>query len=159
MCLWLDYKLSSVWKAVKKKSVARVHLWRENFMWYLEYVIQWDCYSSCVKIHCRETASGDCNTLRILVCAWQWSVKCSHESWVYKWSINLVTNPNPTYSHPYMWQYILKHLKITRFQGKQTASVYILIYCDGPLPSNERLFTDVISTVTNTENYPITCNS
>jgi hypothetical protein len=32
-------------------------------------------------------------------------------------------------------------------------------YCDGPLPHNERLFTDVISTVTNTENYPITSNS
>jgi hypothetical protein len=32
-------------------------------------------------------------------------------------------------------------------------------YCDGPLLHNERLLTDVISTETNTENYPITRNS
>jgi hypothetical protein len=28
------------------------------------------------------TASGDGNRLRTLVCAWQWSVSCSHESYV-----------------------------------------------------------------------------
>jgi hypothetical protein len=32
-------------------------------------------------------------------------------------------------------------------------------YCDGPLLHNERLLTGVISTVTNTENYPIIRNS
>jgi hypothetical protein len=35
----------------------------------------------------------------------------------------------------------------------------IYIYCDGPLLHNERLPTDVISTVTDTENYPMTRNS
>jgi hypothetical protein len=35
----------------------------------------------------------------------------------------------------------------------------VLRYCDGPLLHNERLLTDVIFTVTNTENYPITRNS
>jgi hypothetical protein len=32
-------------------------------------------------------------------------------------------------------------------------------YCDGPLLHNERLLTDVISTVTDTENHPTTRNS
>jgi hypothetical protein len=50
----------------------KVRLWREDFMCavlqsYLECVIQWDYYSSCVKIRCQETASGDCNRLRTLV--------------------------------------------------------------------------------------------
>jgi hypothetical protein len=35
--------------------------------WYLEFVIQWNCYSNCVKIRCQETASGEYNTLRTLV--------------------------------------------------------------------------------------------
>jgi hypothetical protein len=35
----------------------------------LECVFQWDCYSSCVKIRCQETDSGDCNRLRTLVFA------------------------------------------------------------------------------------------
>jgi hypothetical protein len=35
----------------------------------------------------------------------------------------------------------------------------VILYCDGPLLHNERLLTDVISTVTNIENYPITRNS
>jgi hypothetical protein len=61
----------SVWEAVKKilqELIASVRLWREDFVWYLECVIQWDCYSSCVKIRCQETASGDCNRLITLVC-------------------------------------------------------------------------------------------
>jgi hypothetical protein len=52
----------------------KVQQWKEDFtcvvvQWYLECVIQWDCYSSCVKIRCQETDSGDCNRLRTLVCA------------------------------------------------------------------------------------------
>jgi hypothetical protein len=46
--------------------------------------------------------------LRAIVCLCQWCVKCSHESWVYKWSINRVTNPYPVYSHSYTWQYLQK---------------------------------------------------
>jgi hypothetical protein len=34
-----------------------------------------------------------------------------------------------------------------------------IYYCDGPLIHNERLLTDAISTVTDTENYPITRSS
>jgi hypothetical protein len=93
---------SSVWEAVKRRFYA----------WYLECVIQWDCYKSCFKIRCQETASGDCNRLRTLVCVCQWSVKCSHESWVYKWSINRVNNEMPVYSHPYTWQYTYIGTKI-----------------------------------------------
>jgi hypothetical protein len=42
----------------------KVWLWREDFTCalvsrYLECVIQWDCYSSCVKILCKETAVTD----------------------------------------------------------------------------------------------------
>jgi hypothetical protein len=59
----------------------KVCLWREDFMcavvlWYLECVIQWDFHSSCVKIHCQEMGSGDCNRLRTLVLA---AVNC--KSW------------------------------------------------------------------------------
>jgi hypothetical protein len=37
--------------------------------------------------------------------ACQWYVKCSRESWVYKRSINRVTNPNSVYSHTYTRRY------------------------------------------------------
>jgi hypothetical protein len=46
-------RVSSVREAVKRRL----------YMWYLEFVIQWDCYSSCVKIRCQETASWDCNSV------------------------------------------------------------------------------------------------
>jgi hypothetical protein len=68
---------------------------RRLHVWYLVSIILWDCYSYCVKICCQETPSGDCNRLRTLVSVSQWSVKCSHESWVYKWSINPISNPKP----------------------------------------------------------------
>jgi hypothetical protein len=32
-------------------------------------VKQWDCYSSCVKIRCQETESGDCNRLTLVFAA------------------------------------------------------------------------------------------
>jgi hypothetical protein len=32
-------------------------------------------------------------------------VTCSHELWVYKWSVNRGTNPNPVYSHCVTSQY------------------------------------------------------
>jgi hypothetical protein len=57
------------------------------------------------KIRCQETAIGDRNTLRTVVCVCQWSVKCNDESCVYKWAIHPLTNPNPVYSHTYTWQY------------------------------------------------------
>jgi hypothetical protein len=41
----------------------------------------------------------------------QWSVKCSHESWMYKWSINRVTNANPVYSHSILRDNIISHLR------------------------------------------------
>jgi hypothetical protein len=83
-----------------KGAQLKVRLWREDFRcWYLESVIQWERYSSSVKTSCQDTANGDRNRLRPLVCVCQWSVKCSHDSWACKWSLNRVTNTNPVYSH------------------------------------------------------------
>jgi hypothetical protein len=94
----------------RKVLLARVRLWRDDFTCSdLKCVIQWDCYSSCVKIRRHETANGHCKRPRTLVCVSQWSVKCSHKSWVYKWSINRVANPNPVYSHSYTWQTLFGH--------------------------------------------------
>jgi hypothetical protein len=45
--------------------------------------------------------------LRTLECVWQWFVKSSQV--VLKCPINLITNPNPVYSHSIAWQYILSH--------------------------------------------------
>jgi hypothetical protein len=52
----------------------KVWLWREDFMRailvvprYLECIMQWDCYSSCIRSCCQETGNGDCNRLRTLV--------------------------------------------------------------------------------------------
>jgi hypothetical protein len=80
---WADSReLSSLKKAGKMELWVQlaVGLWREDFtcavVWYLECVIQGDCYSSCVKIRCQEADSGDCNRLRTLVCV---TVNCSVE--------------------------------------------------------------------------------
>jgi hypothetical protein len=43
---------------------------------YLERVIQSHCYSSCVKIRCQETDSGDCDSLRTLL-----SVTVNYKVW------------------------------------------------------------------------------
>jgi hypothetical protein len=52
----------------------KVWLWREEFTCvivplYLEYLIQCECYSSCVKIRCQETDSGCCNILTLIFVA------------------------------------------------------------------------------------------
>jgi hypothetical protein len=69
--LWKeDYDVGVKWPRISCKSAQlKVRI----YVWYLER----DCYSSCVKIRCQETISGDCNRLRTLVCVCQWSVKCS----------------------------------------------------------------------------------
>jgi hypothetical protein len=90
---------------MQEGSVENPAVKRRLYVGYLQCVILWDCYSACVKIRCQETASGDCNIVRTLVCVCQWSFKCSYESWVYMWSINGVTNSNAVYSHSYTWQY------------------------------------------------------
>jgi hypothetical protein len=41
------------------------------------------------RSRCQETASGDCNRLRTLVCVCQWSVKCTSE-----WCIQVVIKSN-----------------------------------------------------------------
>jgi hypothetical protein len=100
-----------------KELVARVLSWKSGYeektlcVIFLDCVIQRDCYSSCVKICCQEMARGDCNRLRTLVCVCKWSVKCGHELWVYKWSINWVTNPNPTKTHGSIVQNILGDIR------------------------------------------------
>jgi hypothetical protein len=78
----VSWEFSSVREAVKKRvSCKNVAVKRRLCVWYLEWVTEWDCYSFCVKISCQETASGDRNRLRAVVCVRQWSVKCnmSHE--------------------------------------------------------------------------------
>jgi hypothetical protein len=80
-CKWaVSQELSSARKTEKMALWVQlaVGLWIEDFtctivQWYMEYVIQWNCYSSCVKIRCQETDSGDCNIVRTLVCV---SVNC-----------------------------------------------------------------------------------
>jgi hypothetical protein len=51
----------------QKYSGKSATMKRRVYMWYLECVIQWYCYSSCVKVLCQETASEDYNRLRTLV--------------------------------------------------------------------------------------------
>jgi hypothetical protein len=48
----------------------------------------------------KKTASGDSNRLRILVCVWQWSVKCSLEMFVW------VVNKSRLHSKPRLWSLI-----------------------------------------------------
>jgi hypothetical protein len=90
---------------LQERSVESSAVKRRIYVWYVECVIQWDCYSSYVKIRCQEKANGDCNRLRMLFFVCQWSVNRSHESWVCKWLTNRVTNPNPVRSHSHTWQY------------------------------------------------------
>jgi hypothetical protein len=60
-------------RIIESSSVElKVWLWKEHFLyavvqWYLACVIQWDCYSSCIKIRCQESASGACIELRTLM--------------------------------------------------------------------------------------------
>jgi hypothetical protein len=71
--------------------------------WYLECVIQWGCCSSCVKIRCQETNSGNCNRLRTLVgvtvnCkVWRLAVALRYLQLRVECirSINPISNPNP----------------------------------------------------------------
>jgi hypothetical protein len=60
----------------------------------------------------------------------------------------------------YVFSECIKLLGLIRsitYRFSSLECLYVL-YCDGPLLHNERLLTDVISTVTNTEKYPITRN-
>jgi hypothetical protein len=103
-------KFSSVRQSEEKSQwelVATVLSWKSGSeeKTLCVWIIRWGCHTSCVKIRCQETTSGVYNKLRALAWVCQWSVKCSHKSWVYKWSINRVTNPNPVYSYSYTWQY------------------------------------------------------
>jgi hypothetical protein len=64
-------ELSSARKAEKMALGAQlaIGLWREVFACaVVQCVIQWDGYSTCIKIRCQETASGEFNRLRTIVC-------------------------------------------------------------------------------------------
>jgi hypothetical protein len=75
------------WQMVEESRdfswTLKVRQWREDIMgaveqWCLEYVIQWDCYSSCVKARYQEATSGECNRLRTRVCNGEmWSAQIS----------------------------------------------------------------------------------
>jgi hypothetical protein len=94
----------------------------------LECAIEWDSYSSCVKIRCQQTASADYNRPSLRVC--YTDVKCSQESWVYKWSINGVINPNPVSSHSHvtifsLWQAPLPNAQATVSRKYFCAVTYV----------------------------------
>jgi hypothetical protein len=91
-----------------------VQLWKEDsYVWYLECVIQWDCYSSCAKIRFQETASGDCNRLRTLVRVSDlYTVITCH---VLTLSINPRSNPNTLSISPLNHDNIV--LLITQYLG------------------------------------------
>jgi hypothetical protein len=101
-------QLSSAMEADKMALWVQLAVgpWREDFTC---AVIQWDCYSSCVRIRCQETDSGDCNTLRILVCvAVNWGSN-DGVTVVYsatcEWSINpIMQNPVYNHAHTNTWQ-------------------------------------------------------
>jgi hypothetical protein len=69
----------SVREAVKKKVNYNSTAVERTHMWCFYCVIQWDCYSSSVKICCQETASRECNRLRTPDRVCQCSVKCNYE--------------------------------------------------------------------------------
>jgi hypothetical protein len=63
--------------------------------------------------------------LRTLVCVWWWAVKCGHI--LFKSSVDLITNPNPDYRHPIMWQYdSLHHLMTTCILKTECHKMYVL---------------------------------
>jgi hypothetical protein len=75
-----------------------------------------ETYSSCVKIRCQETATGDCNRLRTLFAAVNCKVRRLAGSAVIalssEWCVLGVNKSNyqihtPSKSHPYTWQYHL----------------------------------------------------
>jgi hypothetical protein len=85
---------------VSWQSVLHGRLWQENLD-----AVSWRI--SLCRSRCQETASGDCNRLRSLVCVCQWSVKCSSE-WCIQVVNKSISNPHPVYSHtPH------KYVKIT----------------------------------------------
>jgi hypothetical protein len=94
----------------------------KTYVWCLKCVIQWDCYSSCVKICCQEMANGNCNRLRTVVCVTQ-TVKWGNSDSVIiicsttcKWSLNPFTDPNPIYNHThYVTIYIMVSLMTFNF--------------------------------------------
>jgi hypothetical protein len=62
------------------------------------------------RSRCQETASGNCNRLRTLVCVCQWSVKCSFEECIQVVNKSNSSNPYPVYSHTPLntWEYIVQ---------------------------------------------------
>jgi hypothetical protein len=70
------------------RRVLHGRLWQEN-LWAESWI-------SLGRSRCQETAIGDCNRLRTLVCVCQWSIKCSS-----KWCIQVVNKSN-IQSIPYL---------------------------------------------------------
>jgi hypothetical protein len=82
-----------------------------------EDLCMWSSRISTVTSHCQGTVGEDTAGCKKLSewCSELWSVEISdgtiiigsYRSWMYKWSIKPISNPNPVYSHPYTWQYFL----------------------------------------------------
>jgi hypothetical protein len=60
-----------------------------------------------------ERLSGCCGDLWIVEISGGAVTACSSESWLYKWSINRVTNPNLVYSHTYYVKIYIFYLYLT----------------------------------------------
>lgn len=79
-------------------------LWRETFVWYSGYVIQWDCILPVLKAATRkwlvEIIMPEDTSLSVIS-------KCSQEALVYMWSSNRVTirTPSTVIRTPISWQY------------------------------------------------------
>jgi hypothetical protein len=72
---------SSVREAVKKGVSCKSTAAKRFYASYVDCVIEWDFYSSCVRIPCQETTSGGCNRMRTqarvsVIC------KCNYESYI-----------------------------------------------------------------------------
>jgi hypothetical protein len=91
--------LGACYLSCQLTRILHGRLWQENLS-----AGNWR--NSLGRSRCQETASGDCNRPRTLVCVCHWSVKCSSE-----WCIQVVNKSNiqsmsRLYSHaPKSWQY------------------------------------------------------
>jgi hypothetical protein len=83
---------------------------RRLYVRYLECVISETFIVPVLESVSRKRLVETVTDLMILVSVCEWSVRCSHELWMCKWSINRVINPNPVYSHSHPWQYEDAHI-------------------------------------------------
>jgi hypothetical protein len=90
----LSWYFSSLREAAKHRVVAKVRLWKEDFACDIGCVIQWDCYSLCLKSIAKK------RLVETVIYSGHKSVCVGVvPSGVCKWSINSFTNTYPVCSH------------------------------------------------------------